>query len=130
DGTPALVHLAQAVQSAGARVSVIQSCGHDTRLERGDVAFHFLKPDAGAGTISTSARFAALLRELRADVFHVHGLCFPADVAVLAKVAPGVPILLQDHANRVPRLWRRAAWRRAMRPVAGYAFCALSQAEP
>ena len=34
-------------------------------------------------------------------------------VLSLAGVASAMPIVLQDHADRVPRWWRRAQWRRA-----------------
>jgi glycosyltransferase involved in cell wall biosynthesis len=60
----------------------------------------------------------------------VHGLGFPRDVLSLASLAPGVPIILQDHANRPPRFWRRALWRRGMSLAAGIAFCASDQAQP
>jgi len=75
-------------------------------------------------------RSLELLRDLDPDVLHVHGLCFPRDVLSLASLAPGVPIILQDHANRPPRLWRRALWRRGMALAAGIAFCASDQAQP
>jgi glycosyltransferase involved in cell wall biosynthesis len=58
---------------------------------------------------------------------HVHGLGFPRHVLALAAIAPGIPIILQDHANRLPRVWRRASWRRAMAAAAGLAFCARGQ---
>ena len=60
----------------------------------------------------------------------MHGLGFPQHVLALAGLAPGVPILLQDHANRLPRLWRRTAWRRCAPLVAGVAFCSREQARP
>jgi glycosyltransferase involved in cell wall biosynthesis len=67
---------------------------------------------------------------LKADVFHVQGLGFPADVIALADIAPKVPILLQDHANRPPRIWRRRAWRRGLALASGIAFCAREQSKP
>jgi len=61
---------------------------------------------------------------------HVHGLDFPRQVLSLASLTPGVPIILQDHASRPPRPWRRALWRRAMAAAAGIAFCASEQQQP
>ena len=43
---------------------------------------------------------------------------------------PSTPILLQDHADRVPRFWRRSAWRRGAAAASGMSFCARAQAEP
>jgi glycosyltransferase involved in cell wall biosynthesis len=60
----------------------------------------------------------------------VHGLGFPKHVLSLAAWVPGVPIVLQDHANRPPRIWRRALWRRGISVAAGITFCALEQARP
>jgi glycosyltransferase involved in cell wall biosynthesis len=48
----------------------------------------------------------------------------------LAAAAPGIPIILQDHASRPPRLWRRGAWRRGLSVADGIAFCAAEQAQP
>jgi len=45
-------------------------------------------------------------------------------------MSPNVPILLQDHADRPPRIWRRRLWRRAFASAAGVAFCALEQSRP
>ena len=74
--------------------------------------------------------FGELLRSLAPDVFHVHGLGFPRDVLSLVSLLPGVPIILQDHANKPPRFWRRALWRRGMSVAAAITFCALAQARP
>lgn len=77
---------------------------------------------------STDHPFAKLLRNLAPDVLHVHGLDFARDVISLAAVAPQVPIVLQDHASRPPRPWRRSLWRRGCSHAAGIAFCSLDQA--
>jgi glycosyltransferase involved in cell wall biosynthesis len=71
-----------------------------------------------------------LLRSLTPEVFHVHGLDFPRQVRSLAELTPNVPIILQDHASRPPRIWRRAAARRGLSVAAGVAFCAFDQAQP
>jgi len=58
----------------------------------------------------------------------VHGLGFPRHVLGLSASAPGIPMILQDHADGLPRMWRRPLYRRAMAAAAGLAFCAAGQA--
>jgi glycosyltransferase involved in cell wall biosynthesis len=80
--------------------------------------------------LANSKGFLALLDELRADVIHVHGLGFSREVVALRAHLPRTPILLQDHADRIPRLWRRGAWRHGVAAANGIAFCAQSQSQP
>ena len=127
---PSLVDVAEAAGRCGIRVSVVQASSHTERVARQGVSYHFLPFGEGQGAAAQNAAFGGLLRGLAPDVFHVHGLGFPRDVTSLASLAPGIPIILQDHANRPPRLWRRAAWRRGMAVAAGIAFCAMDQARP
>jgi glycosyltransferase involved in cell wall biosynthesis len=120
---------ARSVAQAGARVSVLQSSLRSDHLQRHGVDYHFL-PIAGAGG-GVDPGFAALLAQLRPDVIHLHGLGFTREVQWLAQLAPGVPLLLQDHAARHPRrpwLWWR--WRRALSRARGVIFCARAQALP
>lgn len=125
-----LVDAADMVARAGPKVSVIQACRESQVIPKSAVTYHFLKPERGSRGIARSAAFAGLLRDLEPDVFHVHGLGFYADVLALAQLAPGTPIFLQDHAERVPRPWRRPALRRGLSVAAGVSFCALEQAQP
>lgn len=130
DAWPTLVDVAEAACRSGIRTSVVQASSHTERLERKGVRYYFLPFGDGQGTLPGNAALAELLRSLAPDVYHVHGLGFPRDVLSLASLAPGVPIILQDHANRPPRIWRRALWRRGMSVAAGLSFCALEQAAP
>jgi glycosyltransferase involved in cell wall biosynthesis len=127
---PSLVDVANAACQAGVRVSVVQACAHADELERDSVRYYFLPFGHTAPAREHPGALGELLRTLAPDVLHVHGLGFPQDVLALAAMLPDVPIVLQDHANRVPRLWRRAAWRRGMAVAAGIAFCAMEQARP
>lgn len=129
DAWPTLVDVAESVAAAGARISVIQSSGHSRYIHREGVDYHFL-PFSGGRRQPPSSAFARLLTEIAPDVLHVHGLGFPYEVLRMAEAAPGIPILLQDHANRPPRWWRRAVWKRCARAAAGIAFCARQQARP
>ncbi len=125
-----LVDTAEIVARSGARVSVVQACSRTETLILNGVNYHFISPEPGQITMSRGGNFARLVRELKADVFHVHGLGFPHDVQRLADLAPDTPILLQDHADKVPSFWRRHAHRRGMAAAAGISFCALPQALP
>jgi glycosyltransferase involved in cell wall biosynthesis len=125
-----LVDTAEIVARSGARVSVVQACSRTESLMLNGVQYHFVSPEPDQFTISSGGHFARLLRELKADVFHVHGLGFPNDVQRLADLAPDTPILLQDHADKVPSFWRRHVHRRGISAAAGVSFCALQQAVP
>jgi glycosyltransferase involved in cell wall biosynthesis len=130
DAWPTLVDVAEAASRAGMRVSVVQACSHSQSLAQNGVFYHFLPLGGAPAPHCESTAFQELLRSLAPDVFHVHGLGFPRQVLALAALAPGIPIILQDHASRPPRIWRRALWRRGMAVAAGITFCALAQARP
>lgn len=117
---PTLVDVAEAAHQGGMRVSVVQACHRAHILERNGVRYQFFADDAAP----------ALIGSLDPDVIHVHGLGFPREVLRLAAHLPDVPILLQDHASRLPRLWRRRLHRRAFAAAAGVAFCARPQSSP
>jgi glycosyltransferase involved in cell wall biosynthesis len=127
---PSLVDVADAACRAGVRVSVVQASSHAERLERNGVRYYFLPFGAALPEIQQSAAFGELLHQLVPDVLHVHGLGFLKDIQALAAMAPGIPIALQDHANRAPRFWRRTSWRRGLSVASGITFCALQQARP
>ncbi len=130
DAWPTLVDVAEAAARPGARVSVVQASTHSENFARRGVEYYFLPFGEGQRSKMNHPAFGALLRRLAPDVFHVHGLGFPRDVLSLACLAPGIPIVLQDHASRPPRIWRRAPRRSEMSVVAGIAFCSLQQARP
>jgi len=125
-----LEDIAAAAASSGERVTVVQASLSEGRISRRGVEYAFIAPDPPGTLLARSSSFRALLRELAPDVVHVHGLGFARDVLALRELVPDVPILLQDHADRVPRLWRRAPWKRAAAAVDGVSFCARAQAEP
>jgi glycosyltransferase involved in cell wall biosynthesis len=138
---PSLVDVAESAASAGARVSVLQASTHTRSIVRNDVRYEFFpfgrqasihprSEPAGTARPTQADTLEGRLHQLRPDVLHVHGLDFADDVGALSQAAPGIPILLQDHASRVPRWWRRARWRRGHTVAAGVSFCALDQAQP
>jgi glycosyltransferase involved in cell wall biosynthesis len=123
-----LADIAAAVASAGVRVTVVQASFVPGEIVRDGVEFFFVPPDEGV-SLARSAAIRALVRDRAPEVFHVHGLGFARDVLELRALAPDVPILLQDHADRPPRLWRRRRWRRAMEAASGISFCSRAQAQ-
>ena len=127
---PTLADVAEAVAQTGARVSVIQACAVQEEISLKDVNYYFVPVTGRRRSIVHSGRFAELLRHLAPDVIHVHGLGFARDVIALAAMRLGVPIVIQDHADRVPRIWRRSWWRRGLAPASGIIFTAAAQAEP
>lgn len=129
DAWSTLVDVAEAAASRGVTVSVVQACGQRARLQRNGVGYYF-QPFAAGASEQDEAALTELLRDLAPEVLHVHGLDFHRDVAALAARIPDVPIVLQDHASRPPRLWRRMRWRRGLAHASGIAFCAREQARP
>jgi glycosyltransferase involved in cell wall biosynthesis len=127
---PTMVDVAEAAAGSGVQVCVIQASSHRQTLTHGPVTYHFLPPGRYASSIARGATLRRLLRDLNFDLLHVHGLGFPRDVLALSQVAHGLPILLQDHADQPPRLWRRPLWRQCLSSAAGVCFSARAQAAP
>lgn len=125
-----LVDVAEAASKSGCDVSVIQASARAEHLERNGVHYYFLPFDGTSSRTGYSAESRRLLSSLAPDVFHVHGLDFHQQVSSLAEMGSGAPIILQDHASRPPRFWRRSSVRRGMSVAAGVAFCSLAQARP
>ncbi|NIK41224.1 glycosyltransferase involved in cell wall biosynthesis [Xanthomonas arboricola] len=126
---PSLADIAEAVASAGVRVSVVQASALNLRRTRQGVDYRFVELGA-RGSAQRAGLLAAMLREIGADVVHIHGLEFAGDARRLARLLPQTPILLQDHANRPPRWWARSMWRLRYAAAAGIAFTAQEMAQP
>lgn len=129
DAWSTLVDVAEAAAGRGVTVSVVQACAQRERLRRNGVGYYF-QPFASAAREGDAPALTELLQDLAPQVLHVHGLDFHRDVAALAARLPGVPIVLQDHASRLPPPWRRMRWRRGLAHATGIAFCAREQARP
>jgi glycosyltransferase involved in cell wall biosynthesis len=128
---PSLADIAEMVASAGIRVSVLQAASHPERLTRNGVDYHFVNVDGTRTVESRGRRFADVLDSVHADVLHAHGLGFVAEAcAVAGHLSPALPVLFQDHADGLPRWWRRPRHRRRFARAAGIAFTSLDQAQP
>lgn len=124
-----LRHCAQAAVQAGARVSVVQASAARTHAVDAGVSCHCLPLQGADG--GPDAGFAALLARLQPDVVHLHGIGFTREVHWVSALAPGRPLLLQDHAARPPsRPWAWWRWRRSLALARGLIFCAREQAQP
>jgi hypothetical protein len=130
DAWPTLVDVAEAASRSAIRVSVVQACQHSKHLVRSGVRYCFLPFGDAPSSSESVAGFRELIDRLAPDVLHVHGLGFPGHVLSMAAHAVGIPIILQDHADRPPRIWRQALWRREMMQAAAIAFCTLEHARP
>lgn len=125
-----LVDIAEVAASGGTRVSVVQAATHDDRLTRNGIDYHFIGIRGLFGAAGRGRRFARLLADIKADVLHANGLGFAGDALAVSQCLSRLPILVQDHADRPPRWWRRPQWRRWYAAVSGVAFTALEQARP
>jgi glycosyltransferase involved in cell wall biosynthesis len=125
-----LADIAVLARRGGMRVTVIQAAAAHERLEHEGVDFRFVQHERAAAPLAARNDVRALFTSLSPDVVHVHGLGFPREVLALRGAQPKTPMLLQDHADRAPRLfWRRPGWRRGLAAADAIAFCALEQAK-
>jgi glycosyltransferase involved in cell wall biosynthesis len=127
---PSLVDIAECAAAGGVRVSVIQASTHSDRIARNGITYYFLPFGRATVVGGVSEGLKSLLSELEPDLAHVQGLGFPRDVLSLARCMPRLPIVLQDHADQVPRLWHRSLWARGLAAASGVVFCAAAQAAP
>jgi glycosyltransferase involved in cell wall biosynthesis len=119
--------IAESVAAEGNRVTVVQASHVPGHIRRHGVDYHFIVPPS-AGSLAGTPAFRERFTAAGPQVVHVHGLGFARDVLSLRAMAPRTPILLQDHADRPPRLWRRFLWARGVAAADGVSFCARAQA--
>jgi glycosyltransferase involved in cell wall biosynthesis len=125
-----LVDIAEIAAAGGVRVSVLQAARREERIVRNGIDYHFVDVGGPMGVPERSRRHAALLSELGADVLHVQGLAFAGEAFAISRRLPRLPVLCQDHADRLPRWWRRRRWRRWYSAVSAVSFTAPGQAQP
>lgn len=118
-----LVDIAESATGAGVRVSVMQRAWRAEYLHRNGVDYRYVTEGDPGG-------LARMLADLQVDVVHVHSLGAAPEAHALSRALPDVPILLQDHADRMPPKWRQSRWRRWYSAAHGMAFTAAEQARP
>jgi len=130
-----LCDVAEAVAGQGVEVTVVQAAVRDAALERGGVSYRFLRTPtpgrlrrrAGLWATPIPSGMSAVLQSLRPAVVHFHGFAFPRHVREVSRAVPGVPILVQDHADSPAPWWLRWLARRGFESVSGIAFTAPEQ---
>jgi glycosyltransferase involved in cell wall biosynthesis len=130
---PSVPDIAELVASSGIRVSVIQVAARAQHVTRNGIDYHFVDSGRTAARMDRAGwgrRVAGVLDDIEADIAHVHGLEFAEAASAIARQLPRLPVLLQDHANRPPRWWRRPQWRLWYAAASGIAFSAGEQAQP
>ncbi len=125
-----LVDIAEVVASSGTQVSVIQAAAREDLITRNGIDYHFIDIRGLEVARNRGRRFASLLDDLKVDVLHVHGLAFVEEAFAVSQCLPQLPIIMQDHADRPPRWWRRPQWRRWHAAISGVAFTAPEQVQP
>lgn len=125
-----LVDIAEVAASSGIRVSVIQAAAREDLITRNGIDYHFVDIRGLEVARNRGRRFASLLDDLKVDLLHGHGLDFVEEAFAVSQCLPQLPILMQDHASRPPRWWRRPQWRRWHAAISGVAFTAPGQAQP
>lgn len=127
---PSLADIPEAAASSGIKVSVIQAAARRERITRNGIDYHFMDVGHLKAVIDRGYQFASQLDQIKADLLHVHGLGFGEDAFAISHYLPRLPVLFQDHADRLPPWWRRPQWRRWYANAAGVAFTASEQARP
>ena len=138
DAWTTLVDVASAAAAWAVDVTVVQAAAHDAEIERSGVRFVFVREVRvpriaawlGHGVARYSLRALDVVADLAPELVHVQGLSFPFHVHALARRLRTVPLLAQDHADRVRSGWRRSLQRWGLRPLSGVAFTAAEQARP
>ncbi|HJR12996.1 MAG TPA: glycosyltransferase family 4 protein [Rhodanobacteraceae bacterium] len=128
---PSLADIAELVSTAGIEVSVLQAARHPEHLTRNGVDYRFV--DVGGARVARwrGRCFARVLRDLEVDVLHAHGLAFAEDAFAISQcLSPSPPVVFQDHADALPRWWRRTRLRRSFAVASGVAFTSQAQARP
>lgn len=123
---------------AGARVTIVQAATRRETLHRDGVAYEFvddhralqLKLPRAIGMLNASPHLVEVVRSLRPDVIHLHGFVFPVAVWNFVRVFRGIPLMIQDHATRVPHGARRMLWRKACESIDAVAFTTREQGLP
>ncbi len=128
---PSLADIAELVAGAGIEISVLQAASHSECVTRNGVEYRFVDVNQTRIAKWRGRHFARVLQDLDADVLHAHGLAFAEDAFAISRCLPAPPpIIFQDHADALPRWWRRSRQRRSYAVASGVAFTSLEQANP
>lgn len=135
---PALTGVAAATEGRGIATTVVQPAEVDAQVSWTGVDVHFVRERSPPALLKGRGhwmrplpwRLVDHVAALEPDLVHVHSLSFPLHVRLLAQRMPGIPLLVQDHADGVLPGVRRRLQRFGLAPVDGVAFTAREQARP
>jgi glycosyltransferase involved in cell wall biosynthesis len=121
----------EAMVARGWKVTSVQRYREDAQLVRNGVEYRFV-----ADTLAPMLRMWQLPTRLHqevarvgGDVVHSNGLVFPLQVHHLAGVLPQTPLIVQHHAERPRKGWRRLVQKVGLSRAAGFFFVSQEQAD-
>lgn len=137
DAYETLTAWSEAVQSAGARVSVVQAFHRDATLVRNEIVYEFRA--SGDRIRDTNRRrwrwrwprpLITAVLDQQPDLVHVNSLEFAAETWLLRRaLPPSTSLVVQDHASGLPSPGIASAIRRRfMQPVEAFLFTSVEQA--
>lgn len=128
----------EAVAGAGADVSVVQAFHYDAKLTRNGIEYVFCA-DARHADGSSPRRWRrpraleAAVLAAKPDLVHVNSLEFAPEIWLLRRALPAqVAVVVQDHANAVPRSFslKGAVRRRLLSAADAFLFTSTEQSLP
>src|SRR6476620_2781358 len=128
----------EAVAGAGADVIVVQAFHYDAQLVHNGIEYVFCadaRPSSGASPRRwrRPRRLEAAVLAAQPDLIHVNSLEFAPEIWLLRRALPrDVAVVVQDHANAVPRSFslKGAVRRRLLGAADGFLFPAVGQSDP
>jgi len=138
DAYETLTGWSEAVAGAGAEVSVVQAFHYDARLTRNGIDYLFCAADRPSdGSVRPRWRrpraLEAAVLAAKPDVVHVNSLDFAPEIWLLRRaLPPHVPLVVQDHADALPRSFslKGAVRRRLLAAADAFLFTAVEQSVP
>lgn len=123
---------AAGLAQAGVEVVVLQRFGRDATVERGGIRYEFVadRHAPHPKLWQLPIRLHQRARALRPTVLHLNGLLFPLQVAMARAMHPRAALVVQHHAGRPMRGWRRQLQRAGLRGADGFLFAARALAAP
>lgn len=127
DRVPVLTRLCEeTARVPGVRVTALGRFDRDEDVRRGGVDYSFRADDPDhllAGRRTVPASLFYLVRSLRPDVVHLHGLLFPLQAAELRLWLGRAPVLAIQHHGERPEGRMRPSFQRALfRAADGFLF--------
>src|SRR5689334_16054679 len=116
-----------------AQVRVVQRFSSNSELTRDGISYRFVSDPAwkDGSLFDRSKGMNAAVAAAEPDVVHVNGLQFARQAWRLKRMLRMPPVVLQDHANSVPRHWvNRWTLGRALRTIDAVSFVSEDQALP